>query len=596
MLHGGWGRWGRSGLDDEVEGPLYDHQVVLRLMRYLRPYRREVALNIGTMLVYTLSLVALPWMVKLVIDDYIADGDLTGLNLVALLFAIVALVQFGANYVHLRIMAYVSQRVLFKLRVDLFSHLQRLSVSFFDRNEVGKVMSRVQNDVEQLDNFLSILILSLADVLGLGGIIAAMVVMDAQLAAITLSVVPLLFVMLSVWQRYARKPFMRVRQALAIVNTGLQENISGVRVVQSLNREQASIRRFGQVNHDHLDANLKASRILAALLPSVEALMALALAMVVFFGGSMVLRGSLQVGVLVAFALYIQRFFEPVRNITMYYGQLQRAMVSGARIFELLDVKPEVADRTGAINISRARGEVRYERVGFHYEPESPVLRDIDLHIRSGETVALVGPTGAGKTTLVSLLLRFYDATQGRITIDGHDIREASLDSLAPLIGIVPQEPYLFSGTLKENIRYNSAEATDEDVTSAAKAVGAHEFISRLDHDYNTPLLERGGNLSVGQRQLISFARALVANPRILILDEATANIDTFTEMLIQQALGRLLKGRTAIVIAHRLSTVRNADRIVVLDQGRIVEEGSHSQLMDRDGLYAWLSSYATIG
>ena len=389
---------------------------------------------------------------------------------------------------------------------------------------------------------------------------------------------------------------MRARRSISAVNADLQENISGVRVVQSMNRENANIRSFGAANSENLGANLEASRMQAFLFPSVEFLSALGLALVIFFGGSLVLDNAIEVGVLVAFALYIQRFFEPVMNLTMQYGSLQLAMASGARIFELMDVEPELEDRPDAKKVETVSGEVRFDRVGFHYIEDEPVLKDVDLHVLAGQTVALVGPTGAGKTTIVSLLLRLYDVTEGRVLLDGIDVRDITLDSLSRQMSIVPQEPYLFSGTLRENIRYNRASASDEDVVRAATAVGAHDFIMKMENGYDTPLQERGGNLSVGQRQLISFARALVADPRVLLLDEATANIDTYTEMLIQKALDELLRDRTAIVIAHRLSTIRDADRIVVLDQGQIVEEGKHADLIAKDGLYARLHSYSAEG
>ena len=600
MARGGRGAYGRgmagqAGLEQDDEGgQIYDHTVVTRLFRYLLPYWPRLLITLAAVMVYTGAIVALPWTIALIIDRYVRAGDLSGLNVIVLIFVGIAFLQYVSQYVYLMAMALVGQKVLYKLRVGLFRHLQGLSMNFYNKNEVGRVMSVVQNDVQQLQEFLSIVIVTFADVLSLGGIIAAMVIMDAQLALITLLVIPVLVVMMAIWQRSARRAFMRARQAISAVNAGLQENISGVRAVQSMNREDANIRSFGVANSENLGANLEAGKMQAALFPAVEILSALALALVIFFGGSRVLDNAIEVGVLIAFALYIQRFFEPVMNLTMQYGSLQRAMASGSRIFELMDVEPEVMDGPGSRTTVAASGDVRFEGVDFHYLEGDPILRDISFHVPAGHKVALVGPTGAGKTTLLSLLMRFYDVTKGRVLLDGVDIRDMTLDSLSRQISIVPQEPYLFSGTVRENIRYNRVEATDEEVVRAAKAVGAHDFIEKLEKGYDTPLQERGGNLSVGQRQLISFARALVADSRVLLLDEATANVDTYTEMLIQKALDELLRGRTAIIIAHRLSTIRNADQIVVLDQGRVTEMGRHHDLLAKGGLYAQLHSFSS--
>ena len=583
---------GGAQLDLDQERQTHYWRTLRWLLGCFRPYRGRVAVAVVAMLAYSGTVVALPWAVKQAIDHLVTTpgGGMPGLAASVGLFGLIAAARFATGLTHGRIMVRISEWVLFDIRTQLFAHAQRLSMSFYDRHQVGKIMSRVQNDVQQLEDSLWVLTLSVADFVSVLGIAAVMLALDALLAAITLAFVALLIPSLALWRRLAHRPIRRAQETIAEVNSSIQENVAGIRVVQSLNRQQQNTHSFRGVNRKNLDARLRSARYRYGLWPSVELLATLALAFIVLVMGQAI-GASLSAGLLIAFALYIERLFEPIRNLTGEFGQLIRALVAADRAVELLEVEPEVRTAPDAVALPPVTGRVRYENVHFEYEPGQPVLRDISVAVEPGETVAVVGPTGSGKTTFVSLLLRLYDVTSGRVTVDGHDLRDVTLDSLSRQISIVPQEPYLFSATVRENIRHNRTDLTDSDVVNAAQAAGAHAFISRLADGYDTVLEERGGNLSVGQRQLISFARAVARDPRILILDEATANVDSETELHIQQALQNLLRGRTSFVIAHRLSTVRDADRILVLDDGRLVEQGTHEELLEMQGLYYQLWS-----
>ena len=580
-----------DNLTDETRlGSIYDNTVVRRLLTYITPYTKDAVLSLAAVLAYTVANVSIPLLIMFGMNWGIDSGDVWRLHLIGLAFFGVTVLHFGANYLQFVYIAKVGQGILYTLRTEIFNHLQSLSPAFFHRTSVGRIMSRSQSDVLQLQETFALLLTTLADILSVTGIIVAMLLIDWQLALVSLSIIPTLFFMLVYWQRFARRSFMRIRRAIAMVNGEYNQNITGVRVVQSLNRQQENLRRFTALNREHLEANLEASRFSGTLQPIVECLTGVGMGFgVILVGGLLLQRGQVTWGVLVAFALWVQRFFEPVRQLTMQYSQLQRAMAAGGRIFELLDTQPDVYDPPDAPAMPTIQGAITFEGVAFRYVPEVEVLKDISLHIQPGENVALVGSTGAGKSTLVTLLHRFADVTHGRILIDGIDIRTVQRRSLVRQMSMVLQEPYLFSGTVKDNIRYTHTDMGDAEVVAAAKAVGAHDFIMALARGYDTPLAERGVNLSVGQRQLLSFARAIVGNPRILILDEATASIDTHTEILIQNALKRILEGRTSIVIAHRLSTIRNAHKIIVLDRGRVVEIGTHEALLRRKGVYAHL-------
>jgi ATP-binding cassette subfamily B multidrug efflux pump len=572
---------------EAAEGKALDRRIIVRLLAFLRPYWRRMVAAFVLMLIASGLSLAVPYLVKLAIDQHIAQGDTAGLTRVALLtagaFVGLYLASMGQRYW----LSWVGQRVLATLRAQLFQHLQELPLGYHDTHIVGVTISRVINDVAVINQLLSEgLITLVSDVLVLVGIVTVMLSMSPRLALLSFSVLPLMALATYLFARRAKVAFRDTRSRVAAVVGDLAEDISGMRVIQAFAQEDMSQERFDEVNRANREAHIAAMSLSFVFLPSVEFLGMLATAIVLWFGGRFIAHGELTLGVIVAFLSYVTRFFQPIRELSQLYTTVQAAMAGGERVLELLDTQPEVADQPGASEMPPIDGQVELRDVSFSYRGDELVLRDVSLTVEPGRTVALVGVTGAGKTSIANLIARFYDVTEGAVLIDGIDVRQVTQRSLRKQMGLVPQDPFLFSGTIADNIRFGRPDAPDSVVEEAARLSNAHEFILALPDGYDTEILEGGVNLSIGQRQLICIARAVLADPRILILDEATSSVDTVTEALIQEALQRLLAGRTAIVIAHRLSTVRNADDICVVQAGRIVDRGRHEELLAQGGIY----------
>jgi ABC-type multidrug transport system fused ATPase/permease subunit len=570
------------------EGEMFNREVVTRMLQYLKPYRWRMVLALFLTIVESGLTLLSPYLLKEATDNHILTGDFPGLVRIAIYLGLSFIGLYFVSSAQRYVVSWVGQRMLAKLRSDLFRHLQRLQQGYHDRNIVGVTVSRVINDVAEINELFSQGVITLiGDLLVLIGIIVVMLTMSPKLALLTFIVIPLMLLATWIFSRQAKKAFRETRSKVAAVVGDLAEDISGMRVIQAFAQEKASQERFDKVNVENRNAYINAMSLSFVFLPAIEFLGMLATGIVLWFGGRFVISEEVTLGVMVAFLSYVTRFFNPIQELSRMYTTLQSAMAGGEQVLKLLDTPIEVADDPNAIELEEVVGKIDFEHVTFQYRQDTPtVLDDISLTIPPRKMVAIVGPTGAGKTTVANLVARFYDVTEGAVLLDGVDLRKIKQRSLRQFVRIVSQDPFLFSRTIEENIRYGKPDASEEEIINAAKMGNAHGFISNLPDGNKTRIHEGGVNLSVGQRQLLAIARAILTNPRVLILDEATANIDTITEVLIQQALERLLFERTAIVIAHRLSTVRKADWIYVIDQGRIREQGTHADLLAQQGMY----------
>ena len=591
MMRHGPGRM----LGREVERASDVRGTLSRLATYLRPFGPRLLLVSLLVVASTFLTVLAPRLIGQGVDELWSffNGEIPAstawshINRTMLLLLSVYLGVWATNLGSIYLMMVVGQNVLYELRTDIFARIMELSLSFFDHQEAGDLMSRLTNDTDVIHRVLSMGLTRLVSSgLTVVGILIAMLVLNWRLALVSFTILPIMLFATFFLSNRARGAFRRTRRTIGGVSTELEENIAGVRVAQAFSREDENLKAFRQVNAANRDANINAEQIMAAFSPALDVLSVIGIAIVVGYGGYLTLNGLVTIGVIVAFGQYVRRFFEPVRAIAMIWVGLQSAIAGAERIFQLLDTTADIADVADPIELSPIVGEIAFENVGFEYTPDEPVLQEVNLLAKPGQTVALVGPTGAGKTTVIGLIGRFYDVQTGRVTVDGYDVRQLSRANLRSQMGIVLQDTFLFSDTAMENIRYGQLDASDAEVIEAAKLAKAHDFITRLPDGYQTKLTEGASNLSQGQRQLISIARAVLASPRILILDEATSSVDTRTEVLIQKALHELLQGRTSFVIAHRLSTIRNADQVLFIEEGRIVEQGTHQELLAERGVY----------
>jgi len=573
--------------DDEVLGKAYDARLMRRLMRYLKPYRLEVVIGVLLILASAFLTLSIPYLVKEAIDTGIAKGDSHRLKILMGWVFAVLMSDFLVRYAQTYLVQWMGQRAVFDLRQQIFTHLQKLSLSFYDKNPVGRLLTRVTSDVGVIGElFTSGVVAIFGDLFTLFGIVVYMLYLDWKLSLITFTVLPFLIYVTMIFRKKARESYRLVRLTIAKINAYLSEHIGGIIVVKLFGQKERSFARFEALSGQLRDAHLKSVLYHAVFFPVVEVIGAVSLALIIWYGGAGVLAGALTFGTIAAFVQYVDRFYQPIRDLAEKYNILQSAMASSERIFGLLDTKPAFDNVPGAQKTEKVTGEIRFENVWFAYRPDEWVLKDINLTIRPGEKVAIVGATGAGKTSLVGLLTRFYDYQKGKIFLDGVELKEMDMQSLRRNVGLVLQDVFLFSGDIASNIRLGSDKISDEQVEQAARRVNLDSFIHRLPGGYRAAVEERGSTLSVGQKQLLSFARALAFDPKILILDEATSSVDTETELLIRDALDKLLAGRTSLVIAHRLSTVEKSDRIIVLHKGEIREMGTHSELLAKRGIY----------